>query len=1254
MKKLRRILVIGVMVLTAVAMSGIAITPVKAAASAGDLIKMDGLSAVYYLGNDNKRYVFPNPATYFSWYSDFSGVVTISATELQSYALGGNVKVRPGTTLVKITTDPSVYAVEPNGVLRKIQTEAQAASLYGSNWNKRIIDVPDYLFTNYTISTVLPSGQYPIGSLIKMYSASAVYYFDGTNYRQIASESAFNANRFKWSDILSTTSTITAGGLQVTGAEFINVAQNGGSIIISTGSGLMVSLSATTPASATIPSNASGVVFTKFNVTASNDGNVVLDTIKVKRTGVGAYNDLSAVYLYDGDVRLTNARTFSSDSNEAEFSALNLSIAAGTTKTLSIVANIGNNKTGQHAIGIASASAINASGASVSGSFPITGSMMSLSATSAGTVTIDPVTTGLTDPTIGDLGTPVASFKLTTTEDAYFKSITLKQDGNITTSLLSNYKLYQGITEVPVTYSVSGRKVALTLATPFKLLNGSAKTFTLKADISSTSETGKNIVFYMDTPADLLVTSDAYGFGLASVITPYDTAGESKTLTLRGGSVTIANASAAAHDVKTDSTAVELARVNITSTSDTIEIQKMTAQVLTTKATTGGLDYGTYKDADSSSTYNTGDTLLLKNIKVKDANTGQTLGSAQSISDATGLADVDSTLTFTWTDYFTVAKGITRTLVLVADISSSQVTGVVHQGKFDFTSANFTVKDSQDKTVTDIVPASLIAGNPVTTRTSSLTVSLASSPETRTVVKGSSVDSLGLIFAAGTGTGNDVKVSALTLDTYVDQNVDGTFVLNTEGTVNAQDLVQQVELYVDGVKIAGPVSVDSSGQAVFTSSKFVGGYYNVPAGTNKTVIVRAVASTNAPFGGTDDAFSFSFNPASDLTVEDANGAVTAGANAEINDATPTTPAVSIRVTSEGTITTAIDSGRPDAQIIVAGVTGEQELSRVKLTATKENFTVDKLTAQVDEAGSYDDVEYLKLYDNAGLALSGNVSLDSAGQASFTGLNINVVKGSDTVLVIKGKIAAISDRTTANDGTAGVGADSGDAVTVSVVTSANAFHAVGVSSSAVDTAANAAVGQTEVVRKTKSTVSMLSLPVSSLSDGTKVLYRFTVAADANADVSFKGVKPTMTLNDASGAGLAITAGTVYLYDVTTGETQLNTAGVNESAMIEIDDAKVVTIPKGTSKTFEIRGTVAGSATGDSINVTITKDTAALSGGTVAGTETADGGGVNDAIADAQNAFIWSDNSADTHGVASTEWMNSYLLTGWPTSVATLTR
>lgn len=106
-------------------------------------------SAVYYYAADNNRYVFPNAKTYNSWFTDFSGVVTISDEELAQIPLKGNVTYRPGIRMVKIQTNPKVYAVEQGGKLRWIETEALAEELYGQDWYQKIDDVPDAFFVNY-------------------------------------------------------------------------------------------------------------------------------------------------------------------------------------------------------------------------------------------------------------------------------------------------------------------------------------------------------------------------------------------------------------------------------------------------------------------------------------------------------------------------------------------------------------------------------------------------------------------------------------------------------------------------------------------------------------------------------------------------------------------------------------------------------------------------------------------------------------------------------------------------------------------------------------------------------------------------------------------------------------------------------------------------------------------------------------------------------------------------------------------------
>lgn len=140
--------------------------------SQGDLIKLadDGDSeteydsAVYAVGVDGKRHAFPNIQVFNSWYTDFSSVKIATPNEMAALPLGKNVVVRSGTFLVKLTTDPKVYAVEPEGILRWVSSEEIATGLYGSEWQKRVIDMPDTFFGNYTVGESVTSIIHPDGS----------------------------------------------------------------------------------------------------------------------------------------------------------------------------------------------------------------------------------------------------------------------------------------------------------------------------------------------------------------------------------------------------------------------------------------------------------------------------------------------------------------------------------------------------------------------------------------------------------------------------------------------------------------------------------------------------------------------------------------------------------------------------------------------------------------------------------------------------------------------------------------------------------------------------------------------------------------------------------------------------------------------------------------------------------------------------------------------------------------------------------
>src|SRR3989344_3453188 len=121
----------------------------------GKVVKIKGFPSLYYIGQDNKRYVFPNEKIYFSWYNDFSVVSEADQQDITNFPLAGNVQYKPGALLVKIQADPKVYAVSNNGVLRWVKTEDIAKKLYGDKWNLLVDDVPDAFFANYTVGTAI-------------------------------------------------------------------------------------------------------------------------------------------------------------------------------------------------------------------------------------------------------------------------------------------------------------------------------------------------------------------------------------------------------------------------------------------------------------------------------------------------------------------------------------------------------------------------------------------------------------------------------------------------------------------------------------------------------------------------------------------------------------------------------------------------------------------------------------------------------------------------------------------------------------------------------------------------------------------------------------------------------------------------------------------------------------------------------------------------------------------------------------------
>jgi hypothetical protein len=111
---------------------------------------------LYYCGRDGKRYVFPDAATYLSWFPDPVTPFRLSRKDMAAIPIGGAVTSRPGVQLLRLPYSSSVYVVAAGGTLRRVPDDATAEALYGPGWQDAVIVLSEALLTNYHFGSALP------------------------------------------------------------------------------------------------------------------------------------------------------------------------------------------------------------------------------------------------------------------------------------------------------------------------------------------------------------------------------------------------------------------------------------------------------------------------------------------------------------------------------------------------------------------------------------------------------------------------------------------------------------------------------------------------------------------------------------------------------------------------------------------------------------------------------------------------------------------------------------------------------------------------------------------------------------------------------------------------------------------------------------------------------------------------------------------------------------------------------------------
>jgi hypothetical protein len=115
-------------------------------------LKTNEKDFIYYYAADGKRYVFPDLSVYKSWFGDYPAdkIAFESVESMYNSTLGGNVTLRPGS-LLQSPTLLETFIVVKNGLIRPVADEKLLVKYYGEDWQKFIIKLPDYYFSQYTL-----------------------------------------------------------------------------------------------------------------------------------------------------------------------------------------------------------------------------------------------------------------------------------------------------------------------------------------------------------------------------------------------------------------------------------------------------------------------------------------------------------------------------------------------------------------------------------------------------------------------------------------------------------------------------------------------------------------------------------------------------------------------------------------------------------------------------------------------------------------------------------------------------------------------------------------------------------------------------------------------------------------------------------------------------------------------------------------------------------------------------------------------
>jgi len=954
----------------------------------GDLVKVEGNSAVYLIQGTAKR-TFPHESIYNSWYKDFSTVKTITQVELDGYTLGNPVPYRAGTAFRVYTTgdsiggtsNRSVYVMGADGKVLPIQDEATYLKFYAPSdtsatlnatkvagkytgemiW-KGIFDVPGDLLTRFSfpLGTVLSTASVrPEGSIFR-YAGSDTTYIIRDGKKCTISAAGITANGYDKMYVVTgvPATEAIADGVAITGKETaLNTVPTWTTTVV-TGGPLTAALSSATPAAGTSISYGQATPFTTVTLTAGST-DVTVSSMTVKRTNLGSYLDFSRLYVVVGGVRHGNYRSMAADDTvELIFSTggETIVIPAGTSKDVSIYANMDTVAAGHGVAGNINAlqvTAIGSSASSVTG-LPITGNTRTVSGAIAPTAGVAG-NLGAQNVDIGAKQIAVSQVKVTNTnsnEDISVSDITMKSIApaagtKADASDVTNYTVYLDSVAISGAFSVqTDNYVHMVFNSPVTIDKGGSKfkIFEIRADINDGPARVLTLDLINYISGTVTSTSDIGIVGMTNNQKVY-TANTFKT-----AAITINNSDLV---ISTDT-------INNPITRTLLDEQDVTLLKGYINAAKGSVTV-------TGVTVNiTGTSLIYNDFKNLKFYVGGTLRSQEAApiaatgGNVTETAPASTTYAIAWTDTFNVAgKQPFELVISTNEMSYTETIKATIVGSTGVTAT----RDSDDAAIT---PAGTATGNIVTFSAATLTPAIATNPPSITRVAGSKdVPFLGFTLTAGTA--GEVTVKTLNF------NLSST----ADSTITSND-VTNVRLYDNSGNLIATKDLNSSKVAAFTGLNL-----KIPASGNVKYIVKADIAATVTTGVSDMWLKLvDTDGLTNYMAYDKDNTQIAVTTHSVNDA----GTIKVTVASTGTLDVELTTATPVAHQVLAAVTGDATAS-LKLYAGYEDSYISKiiLTATSSVAGGFEaseQVNRVTIKDSTGVIL-GTVDALVANTATFT-------------------------------------------------------------------------------------------------------------------------------------------------------------------------------------------------------------------------------------------------------------------------------